>query len=58
MLARLKAARLIYRDEARIDWVILAADAVGVAIVALAFANARIADQAPEVGIQIATALF
>ncbi|WP_295512478.1 hypothetical protein [uncultured Sulfitobacter sp.] len=58
MLAKLKAARLIYRDEARIDWVILAADAVGVAIVALAFANARIADQAPGVGIQIATALF
>ncbi len=58
MLAKLKSARLLDRDEARIDWVVLVANAVGVAIVTLAFVNARIADQAPEVGVQIATALF
>ncbi len=58
MLAKLKAARLIYRDETRIDWVVLIADAVGLAIVVSAFVNARVSNHAPEIAIQIANANF
>ncbi len=58
MLARLRAARKIYQEESRFDWLVLAADAVGVAVVALAFVHARSGDSAAQAVIQIASAGF
>jgi hypothetical protein len=58
MLVNVKAACRVYREETRMDWVVLAADLVGMALVALAFIHARITDHAPDETLQIATALF
>jgi len=58
MLVNVKAACRVYREETRMDWVVLAADLVGMALVALAFIHARITDHAPDETPQIATALL
>jgi hypothetical protein len=58
MLVNVRAACRVYREETRMDWMVLAADLVGMALVALAFIHARITDHAPDETLQIATALF
>jgi len=58
MLVNVKAACRVYREETRMDWVVLAADLVGMALVALAFIHAHITDHATDETLQIATALF
>ncbi|MFT6090638.1 MAG: hypothetical protein ACJAWM_000767 [Sulfitobacter sp.] len=58
MLVNFKTACRVYRNETRLDWVVLMANVVGVAIVGLAFIHARITDTAPEATLQIATALL
>lgn len=58
MLAKLKALRQMYKDETRFDWVVLVANATGVAIVLFAFVHARIAQSAPDLPPQIASLLF
>lgn len=58
MLAKLRAARQIYQEETRFDWLVLAADAVGVIVVVLAFMHARSGDTAVDAVIQIASAGF
>jgi hypothetical protein len=58
MLVNVKAACRVYREETRMDWVVLAADLVGMALLALAFIHARITDHATDDTLQIATALF
>jgi hypothetical protein len=46
----------IYRDGLRIDWVVLGADAVGIAIVAFAFVNARAGTPIVDTAVQFASA--
>lgn len=46
----------IYRDGLRIDWVVLGADAVGIAIVAFAFITARADTPLVDSAVQIASA--
>jgi hypothetical protein len=58
MLVNVKAACRVYREETRMDWMVLAADVVGMALVGLAFIHARITDRATDETLQIATALF
>lgn len=58
MLGRFRSLRKIYKEETKFDWLVLAADAVALVAVGLAFLHARLPETASDVGIQVATAGF